>query len=41
MKIGGLKMKKKGFFGKLFDKMDKKIEDKAKKCSCCGDSEEE
>jgi hypothetical protein len=29
--------KKKGFFGKLVDKLDKKLEKKSKekKCSCC------
>jgi len=28
--------KKKGFFGKLFEKLDKKLEQKSKKkCSCC------
>ncbi len=33
--------KKKGFFGKLFEKMDKKMEKKAKEKGCgCGDSEE-
>ena len=31
--------KKKGFLGKLMDKMDKKMEKKAKKSYCCyGDS---
>ncbi len=30
--------KKKGFFGKLFDKADKKLEEKSKGCGCgcCG-----
>ncbi len=33
--------KKKGFLGKLFEKMDKKMEKKSKeKGCCCGDSEE-
>jgi len=34
--------KAKGFFGRLFDKVDKKLEEKAKKnsCSCCGDKPE-
>ena len=27
--------KKKGFFAKLFEKLDKKLEDKAKKTGCC------
>ena len=31
--------KKKGFLGKLFEKMDKKMEKKAKEKGCC-DSEE-
>jgi hypothetical protein len=33
---------KKGFFGKIFDKLDKKMEQKAKqkKCCCCDSSEE-
>jgi len=26
----------KGFFAKLFDKLDKKMEEKAKSGSCCG-----
>ena len=30
--------KKKGFFGKLVDKLDKKMEEKAKKSCSCGDS---
>ncbi|MFH0984736.1 MAG: hypothetical protein V1882_04295 [Candidatus Omnitrophota bacterium] len=29
------KEKKKGFFAKLFEKIDKKLEDKAKKSGCC------
>lgn len=34
------KKKKKGFFAKLIDSFDKKIEEKSKekKCSCCQDS---
>ena len=28
---------KKGFFKKLIDKLDKKLEDKSKQCSCCAD----
>lgn len=28
--------KKKGFFGKMIEKLDKKMEEKAKKSSCCG-----
>jgi len=28
--------KKKGFFGKLLDKLDKKMEAKAQKSPCCG-----
>jgi hypothetical protein len=28
---------KKGFFGKIIDKMDKKLEAKAKKKKCCCD----
>jgi len=37
---GEIKMteKKKGFFRKLIDKLDKKMEEKAKK-SCCEDNE--
>lgn len=31
-----LKEGKKGFFGKLFEKIDKKLEEKAQKSSCCG-----
>ena len=27
--------KKKGFFARIIDKLDKKIEDKANKSSCC------
>jgi hypothetical protein len=27
--------KKKGFFAKLIDRLDKKLEDKAKKSNCC------
>ena len=32
--------KKKGFFAKLVDKLDKKMKEKAEKstCSCCGTS---
>lgn len=30
------KDKKKGFFGRMFEKLDKKMEDKAKKSPCCG-----
>lgn len=32
--------KKKGFIGKLFDNLDKKLEQKSKdkKCCCCQDS---
>ncbi len=35
--------KKKGFLGKLVDKVDKKMEEKAKKgeCCCCGDESNE
>jgi len=35
--------KKKGFFGKLVDKLDKKMEKKAKskECCCCNSSEDE
>jgi len=35
-------MKKKGFFKKLIDKVDKKMKDKADEssCCCCGDNEE-
>jgi len=29
--------KKKGFFGKMIEKLDKKMEEKANKTSCCGD----
>jgi len=29
---------KKGFFGKLMEKLDKKMEEKAKQSSCCGGS---
>lgn len=32
--------KKKGFFKKLMDKLDKKLEDKTKKTSCCGSSKD-
>ncbi len=28
--------KKKGFFGRMMDKLDKKLEEKSKKTSCCG-----
>ncbi len=28
--------KKKGFFGRIMDKLDKKLEEKSKKSSCCG-----
>lgn len=28
--------KKKGFLGRFLDNLDKKIEEKAKKSSCCG-----
>lgn len=31
--------KKKGFWGKLIDKLDKKMEEKAQKTSCCGGSD--
>ena len=31
--------KKKGFFGKIMDKLDKKLEDQAKNSGCCGDPE--
>jgi hypothetical protein len=36
-------MKKKGFFGKLADKLDEKLEKKSKqkKCCCCSESKEE
>ena len=36
------KKSEKGFFAKLFDKLDKKIEEKAKSSPCCckGDSQE-
>ncbi len=36
-------MRKKNFFSKLFNKMDKKMEEKSKDtgCCCCGDSDEE
>ncbi|MFH2028507.1 MAG: hypothetical protein ABIJ08_05185 [Nanoarchaeota archaeon] len=33
-------MKKKGFFGKMIDKFDKKLEKKSEEkkcCCCCGD----
>lgn len=35
-------MKKKGFFEKMVDKIDKKIKKKADEssCCCCGDNEE-
>lgn len=36
-----IKKKKKGFFGKLVDKLDKKMEEKSKNTSCCGGSEKE
>lgn len=29
------KEKKKGFFARLFEKMDKKLEEKSKKTGCC------
>jgi hypothetical protein len=32
--------KKKGFFGKLFKKIDKKLEEKAKQTPCCGGHED-
>lgn len=34
--------KKKGILGRLVDRLDKKLEQKAKKrkCCCCGDKEE-
>lgn len=28
--------KKKGFFGRIMDKLDKKLEEKSKKPLCCG-----
>jgi len=28
--------KKKGFWGRLMEKLDKKMEEKSKKTSCCG-----
>ena len=33
--------KKKGFFGKMIEKLDKKMEDKAKKSSCCGEGSDQ
>lgn len=29
--------KKKGIFGKMIERLDKKMEEKANKSSCCGD----
>ncbi|MBI4845150.1 MAG: hypothetical protein HY810_01530 [Candidatus Omnitrophica bacterium] len=31
--------KKKGFFAKIMDKLDKKLEEKAKGAGCCGNSD--
>ncbi len=31
--------KKKGFFGKIMDRWDKKLEDQAKNTGCCGHPE--
>ena len=37
----GEKKSEKGFFAKLFDKLDKKMQEKAKSSSCCkGDNRE-
>lgn len=33
------KEKKKGFFGKLIEKLDKKLEEKSKEQSCCSPSD--
>ena len=42
MRKRGQKMaKKKGFFNKLIEKLDKKLEKKAKKKKCCCSSEDE
>jgi len=32
--------KKQGWFGKLFEKLDKKMENKARECCCCNSSKE-
>lgn len=32
---------KKGFFSKMIDKLDKKMEEKAKEAPCCGDSDKD
>ncbi len=33
------KKTKKGFFSRMFDKLDKKMEEKAKESKCCGGSD--
>jgi len=30
--------KKKGFFGRMMEKLDKKLEEKSRKAPCCGNS---
>ena len=33
--------KKKGIFGRMMEKLDKKFEEKSKKTSCCGSDKDE
>lgn len=35
----GEKKEKKGFFSRMFEKLDKKIEEKAKESKCCSGSD--
>jgi len=35
-----MEKKKKGFLDSILDKLDKKLEKKSKRCSCCSDKEE-
>lgn len=37
----GQKKEKKSFFSKLLDKLDKKMEEKAKESKCCGGSDKD
>jgi len=34
-KVEGIQNKKKGFFGKIVEKLDKKLEEKSRKAPCC------
>jgi hypothetical protein len=38
--LGKKEEKKKGFFAKFFEKLDKKLEEKSRKPSCCGPKKE-